>query len=279
MPAHPTPAGPADSAGPLTVFLHIPRTGGTTMWSILRRMYAPGRSLRLLEGTSEATYAAFQTVLAEQPRAYDLVGGHFRPFTVQEYAGTRPLRYMTMLRHPAGQALSKYYKVLRKDSHDLHEEFVDEQLSPEAGVARMVPNVQTRYLAGLGMDGDCTPDDLARAKRVLTEQFAVFGLLEHYDASVLLFRRALGWPMPVYVRHNVSRNRPQDGLEEAQARATEHNALDLQLFEYAEQVFQQRVAAAGDDLQRELRMFALHKQLFKWQWQFKEMRRRWRRRD
>lgn len=268
----------AQASKPLAVFVHIPRTGGTTLWSIIRRLYSPGRWVRIMEGTSEENAVALRSILETRPNDYDLVGGHLRPFEVIE-AASRPVQYVTMLRHPAGQAISKYYKVLRKDSQPLHGEFVEGDIPVEDGVLRLVANIQTRTLAGLGAEDDCTRDDLERAKVVLTEQFATFGLLERYDASMIMFKRALGWSMPVYVRRNVSHNRPKAPQDAARERATEHNSLDVELFEYALALFDQRVAEAGEGFQRELGRFAMHNRLFKLKQQVGQVRRQLRGED
>ena len=49
-----------------------------------------------------------------------------------------------------------------------------------------------------------TEGDLAQAKRNL-DRFLVVGLTERFDESFILIRRALGWRLPMYERHNVSK--------------------------------------------------------------------------
>jgi hypothetical protein len=67
----------------------------------------------------------------------------------------------------------------------------------------------------------------------------------------------LGWSSPFYVRQNVNRRRlrkediPRETLRVIQA----YNELDIDLYRYGKELFQEQVHLQGVSLEKELRMF------------------------
>jgi hypothetical protein len=120
-------------------------------------------------------------------------------------------------------------------------------------------NGQLRLLTGHMDDidfGGCARTLLDEAKRNLTDHFAVVGLSERFDESLLLIRRRLGWKrLPVYRRRNVAERKSSTAQLSASALAAirKHNELDLELYEWASAKFQREWETEG--LQRELQRF------------------------
>lgn len=102
-------------------------------------------------------------------------------------------------------------------------------------------NSQTRALSGdLSTPfGACSERMLEEAKRNLEEHFAVVGLTERFDETLVLLHRTFGWSRLHYVRVNVAPRRaadapvPQGALELMR----EQNWLDRQLYEWAARRF------------------------------------------
>ena len=72
---------------------------------------------------------------------------------------------------------------------------------------------------------------------------------------MLLMKRSLGWRYPFYVRANVA-NQPRlrigvDTLRVIQS----HNQLDLELYEFARELFSAEMQLCGASFERELRLF------------------------
>ena len=114
----------------------------------------------------------------------------------------------------------------------------------------MTDNNQTRFLAGtwLNPDHPCTMDTLALAKENIRNHFAVVGLTEAFDTTLLLLKRRLGWTdLPPYQRRNVTQHRPSSNAlshEELQAIAETHQ-FDLLLYNFAKARLQTAVKEAG----------------------------------
>ena len=91
--------------------------------------------------------------------------------------------------------------------------------------------------------------------RNLTERIPVAGLTERYAESVVLMKHYFQWPNLPAVRHknvNAARPRKHTLSESVHAHIVERNALDIQLYEFAEQRLQEQITAApqtfSDDL-------------------------------
>src|SRR5439155_16537110 len=121
-------------------------------------------------------------------------------------------------------------------------------------------NDQTRLLAGkdyASRSGACSHEMLAAAKRNLRDHFAVVGLTEDFDRSLILMKRVLGWSYPFYIRQNVNHRRPQkedipgETLRVIQA----YNELDCELYRYGKELFQEQIRDQAAAFERELRMF------------------------
>jgi len=125
-----------------------------------------------------------------------------------------------------------------------------------SGLALELDNSQTRaILADTATPyGACTQDMLDRACAVLDEWFAVVGIAERFDESLLALRRSLSWTRLSYVNANVSRRKiARSALPDSTIRMIEEqNWVDLELYRYAGQRLDEVLAgpAAAQELAR-----------------------------
>jgi hypothetical protein len=176
----------------------------------------------------------------------------------------QPSTYITIMRDPIDRTISYYHHILRKPDHYLHQEVVSEEMSlKEVVCGEMTPdmdNGQTRLLSGVWNTvpcGHCSTDMLERAKRNLREYFAVVGLVERFDETLMLLKKTFGWGVPFYVRANVTPNRPSKASlsQDVLAAIEKYNDLDIELYEYARQLFQQQIVRYGGSFAVELQVF------------------------
>jgi hypothetical protein len=231
------------------IFLHIGKTAGSTMRQILKRQFRSSQTMtvRARRRPREETLADF-ALLPEADRLRPrLIMGH-TVFGLHEHV-PRPCRYVTMVRDPVRLAVSQHRYVLRTPGHRHHEVAQGMSLEEyvESGLALEMDNSQMRAIAGdIGTPfGGCTPEMLEIAKRNLAGHFAWVGVTERFDESVVLLGHTFGWRDVRYVSANVARGGapPTDAELDLVRRA---NHLDLELYEHACRLLDERIAAAPE---------------------------------
>jgi hypothetical protein len=240
------------------IFLHIGRTGGTTLGRILRANYPAQARFWVDDSDLEASMRRLTDLGAEDRHHLAVVHGHVA-FGVHERLGGEA-RYLTLLRDPVERAVSHYHYVRSRPYHRLHAEVMARNLDLrqylESGLSLETDNWQTRVLAG-DLEtpfGQCGQETLDRAKRNVAMWFDVVGLLERFDESLLLWRRRYGWRMPLHARCNASHGRPAaNELDDAElATLRRLNRLDLELYRWASERLDAAVSSE-QGLGRELR--------------------------
>ncbi|MEX2457745.1 MAG: sulfotransferase family 2 domain-containing protein [Actinomycetota bacterium] len=261
------------------VFLHVPKTAGSTLRQVLRRRFAPGEVwapdvpgggagerpyLRYLRGEAGRTGLEpgnpndrYLRTLAELPpdrvREMRLLLGHFW-FGIHE-ALPIPSTYVTMLRDPVSRVLSLYAH--RRAHHGIDrslEHYLTERRDWE------IDNGQTRRLAGRGHGGDVRFDPatdamLDLAKRHLRDAVSVVGVTERFDDFVAMLGEEFGWRRLTYVSRNVSRERLRepDLSEDVLRTIRAHNELDVELYRHATGLIAERAASLDPPLEDRVR--------------------------
>jgi Galactose-3-O-sulfotransferase len=240
---------------PLIIFLHNLKTGGTTLRTLIARQY-PSDAVHTVGGRPEEFGSP------DQAREIDLaktrvIQGHI-PFGLHQVLA-RPTVYTTMLRDPVDRMASLYYFTLNSPTRAIHQESSAHLGSLEqfvsSGTLLETDNGQTRRLSGLkAAFGECSEAMLERAKMNIRHHFAIVGLSERFDESVILMKRLFGWRSTFYLREKVTQQRPmKEELPDAAVRTVlEYNQLDSELHRFAHQMLDQAIARRGDSFRLEL---------------------------
>lgn len=172
---------PGRSRGrPLVVFLHIPKTGGTSMRHYLREAFAErvlltGKSPKK-KGEAAAAGSRELKVHPELARDVDAVSGHARYGQFDLSNIDRDLIYISIMRNPISRALSMYNYQRTTERHIRNKVVRDRtlmELIRETDYLHRVVDQQTRFLFGAK---DPNP------KRVLARERFLIGKLEHLNA-------------------------------------------------------------------------------------------------
>jgi hypothetical protein len=262
-----------EDAASRDIFLHIPKTAGTTLKEIVRRQYDPNNLVKCYyEKTGESVRELAERCgrLSRERQGERMCFVGHMGFGLHDFL-SGPSVYFTMIRNPIDRVVSGYYHARRSPNHRLHaqaqtmdiEEFVG------SGLVSWMDNGQTRLLSGADFEGElhgrgeiafgqCPPELLERAKRNLKRHFRVVGVTERFDESLLLLKKAFGWGDISYARLNVGRNVLHRSLSKA-ARdlLTNYNNLDLELYAYAEALLGDAIHEHGPALNRHVKYFAL----------------------
>lgn len=219
------------------VFLHIPKTGGTTLHTILKRHYGAGfhdeNRARRTGGVS------FKKMSVEQRAEVALLKGHVT-FGFHKFAAVPDdVRYFTFLREPAARVVSLYRHILRNDHHPLHAQVRPLTLVEflRAGLSRDVDNGQVRAVAGGRIPGQVGQAELDQAKQNIADRFLFVGQMEQFDSSLAGLVLALGWDkVPRYATRNVAPSDSDVALSDLdEIRAA--NRFDVELREWAAERF------------------------------------------
>jgi hypothetical protein len=243
--------------GRLLVFVHIPKTAGSTLRAVLGANEPGARSRPLGNvfkgggGLSKALIERLRDGHGPDLRGVQLVRGHF-PLGIREYLPKhlpkeRQLVCFTFLREPTDRTLSHYFQVCREHAGDGPRKLGLAQLPAEATLEDTIAggylhdNVQTRMLSGLPEPfGEVDDAMLELAKHNLREGLAFFGLTERFDESLVLARERLGLRSILYRtsgRVNAARPRGDEVPEELRRTAERCNQYDIELYRHAQELF------------------------------------------
>ena len=243
------------------VFMHIPKAGGTTLQHILSKTYLPNQLIHANAPEIVRNPAVLFNMRRKQPRP--IITGHFdRAGLVYEFLNDRPIVHFTMFRDPIKRVLSHFNYLKTRQFHAKHSVVKDLTLEEYAvSSLREACNKQALRILGYSSDEDVErsikdPEPLLEeAKKVLEQEFTFFGLTERYTEFLLMAKTLLGWQDIVYQQRNLSSRDSESKKiiasnpvsEEALQLIRDRNQLDIQLYEFASELFDQRCKAMGID--------------------------------
>jgi len=267
----------SDSQSPVLLFLHLPKTGGTTLNKLVYKSYQrpglsapedPGPDVQPLfsyahDGIYQLRGGFHQPIaddeLPEMQHQFDndpprVILGHF-VYGFHKALRDRPFQYLTMVREPVSRVISLYSHLQRFDD-DARVDATRSTLRAFASHPR-IRNDQARRLSGLEPERHPPSTVLREAKENLRRHFLLTGVTERFDEALVLLRRGLGWHSIHYRPKLVNRERteradlPRDVLDAVKAA----NRIDLELYAYARDLFQERVDREASDFDGDLRAF------------------------
>jgi hypothetical protein len=238
----------------MLVFVHIPKTAGTTLHKVISHQYRP-KDILIRHDSDGPISETLASWMGDPPK---VVMGHYSVGLHQYVPG---VRYITCLREPVARLISHYHYASGFPGHYLYDTIHRDKLDlagyVSSGIAGELSNGMTRMLAGVQ---DCQAsvggEALALAKRHIEEYFDVAILNERFDEGLLLLGQQLGWATPYYFRRKVGHYSAAAANPDARTRQAilEFNALDVDLYEWAKERFD-RQASVDPALARRTQRF------------------------
>jgi Sulfotransferase family len=269
------------AAPDLLIHLHIAKTGGTTLSSMVKHAFGPEEIFETISkddqvygGLDLLTHASCEQMLRNCDIArIRYFTGHV-PMGVDRIFG-RPAKYIAVVRHPVERLLSYFYFRIQggdpylKDGKPLtFEDYV------ESGGDIIFDNYQVRVISGSpDLDAPGGPRGalvagapvearhLAMAKRNVEERFLSIAPLERITELALLLRRIYGWPLrrlqTEYKNPTKERPRAPNISPRLLRIIEERNAHDIELYGWVCQRFAVQRALYEPGLSRDRRVFAV----------------------
>lgn len=232
----------------MLVFVHIPKTAGTTLHKIISHQYSPKRVLirHDTDGPPDAALLSKLTGKTEPPP--QVILGHLSVGLHHHVSG---IRYVTCLRDPVSRLVSHYHHALSDPAHYLHQEVVSRKLDladyVSSGLSGELSNGMTRMLAGVADFHHAVVNEqtLALAKSNIETLFDGVILSEIFDPGILLLAETLHWKTPFYLRRKVGHygTAARQPDEPARKVIEELNRFDCELHAWAKHRFETEAAA------------------------------------
>ena len=218
------------------IFLHIPKTAGTSLRTLVEQAYPAGACVDIYTANSADFY---KTIRHDVDKA-EVLYGH-TSYGIHQWFGLEP-RYIAFVRNPIARVVSLYNHLRRhkKSPHDTDinaggmtlRDMVQAEISVETN------NHMVRIIGGYG--GTETIDNTTILDNAIThieQHFEFVGLTERMPESVDILAQRLGWGRQLRIpRLNITPPFPE--IDAATITTIkEYNRLDLILYEYVEKHF------------------------------------------
>jgi hypothetical protein len=253
----------------IKIFTHIPKTAGTTLRKIITENYSSTqlyqcyvfkpeqKTMMDVVNNLRHSLKKTQNSLEENSSNIKIIAGHIG-FGLHEFIDL-PLTntsYITILREPSERVLSYISHIRSHFNNPLGEIARNKSLKYfiEGRYSIEIDNYQTRYLSGIGWQkiilgkgkpipyGKCTQEMLDMAKQNLKNYYLI-GIQENFSQTLSLFARELGWKVEqnLFINKNKNRINQNEVSDETIKIIKEHNQLDVELYEYAQILFQEKL--------------------------------------
>ncbi len=235
-------------------YVHVQKAAGTELRERLKRHFAPEQLYPdptdgdIFEVAPQVSVRQLLARWEQRKQEIEVITGHF-PYATTELLDAEFVT-LSVLREPVARTLShlRHHRKMNPDARDLPLETIYEDVFRPAFfanhmvkmfslTAEEIATSVARDTWAMVMQIDFTPDRLPRAKEHVA-QLDVLGLHDEFDDFCAELERRFGWQLgePLYA----NRTPAEDASASLRARIATDNALDLDLYEYARELYTAR---------------------------------------
>ncbi|MEG3909479.1 sulfotransferase family 2 domain-containing protein [Microcoleus sp. AT9b-C3] len=180
------------------LFIHLPKTGGSTMYDIINNYIFSEKKASLFIGTQEHV-KQFHELNFEQVSAYKIIAGHMNFIRTKRKLGEsiRQFFTFTILRNPVALSISWYQYILQTPQHFHHNKVKKMSFEEFIYSDYYVPNMQCQLISNQPL--------CQTTLEILKNDFDCFGTLENFDVILEKVCHHFGKAVPSYPILNKSK--------------------------------------------------------------------------
>jgi hypothetical protein len=225
-------------------FSHIPKTAGMTFRTIMEDQF------HCHEICPATLNEHMDSIPLEQMKNYRLFRGHLGFIDIPKLIPGKRLLNVNILREPVVRVVSHYDYIRRTPTDPRYDSVKDatlEEFAEKLNLGKFGKNMQTYRVAKVAQFdlNHCTPEEILEIAKQSLDRFAFVGILEKFQESLFLLSYIFGWK-PIYnSRKENASKKPKTKAElspETLQIIQEQTQLDRVLYEYAQEIFEQRLA-------------------------------------
>jgi len=260
-------------------FIHIPKAGGNTMIMVFKRQYEryggkiffthwgpkfnSARAIRIYIGDQrinsegmgfpellEDAATRFMKLDDQKKSCVCIFHGYHIEYGIHNYL-SKPIAYFTLLRDPINRVLSHYYFTTNPNKWARGNKLYKDIAS------KIEPNLQAKILSGPhGLKRLPSSKEILRRAKNNLRSCTVVGLIESFDKTLILLKKAFNWKIPFYIRKNVHCHFGKEAISiDILNKIADDNWLDIQLYKYAKELFDRKIQQYGSLFKKDLHKF------------------------
>lgn len=219
------------------LFHHIPKCGGSTIQSYLRKHY-PQKVIFLTDGFTPMQSVKYFKFLPEAGRhSYYLIAGH-RTHELLNYVHPETIK-LVCFRDPVDRIISHYFYVKQNKNHYLHDRVVKSEIKlkdyASLSLSGELRNLYTTYFSGFSIqEAELKPElSVYLAAKTILEQYNIIGFQDNLPELVKKIRNLAHLNQPFinqFINKSASRPRLKEIDENAKKEIAKVNFMDIQLY-------------------------------------------------
>ena len=244
---------------PILLFLHIPKTAGTTLKTMISNNYNSSEILDAYEHTEWEN--GFQKL--DNKEEIKLIQGHFR-FGYHKFIEPFSAKYFTFLRNPVDLTISHYSHLVRSTNPE-HKKRIKgiNSLKEFAGIHSSY-NIQTRILSGVYNIDEFKKNEAEHFQRAvdnLTNNISCIGIQERFIESVIAISHMFKWKRNMFISTNIGSNSKKDIEASTREAINNNNLLDWKIYNIALAKFEEQIGSIPN-FERKRKYYTQKKRLF-----------------
>jgi hypothetical protein len=252
------------------IFTHIPKTGGSTLRSIINNQYSNNEVIVSKNMSHEQFVAIWKQITPEKRKKIKIIQGHLF-YGFHKYLNSN-CKYITIVRNPIDRLISLYYHVLKTPSHRDYKLIkngntgIQDYIKTEAPKSE-VDNAQTRWILNDKKTprGKINNSHLEKAKKIIKKRYLHICVLERFEESLFLLGDKLNWKNPLLYEIRL-KNPKRPDTDEINGQSLQimekFSVIDNKLYKFADNLLDKSLKNSSQTFNKRLSDFKKYQKQF-----------------